>query len=85
MSITNFKILITYTIFFGDIGRGVSMRSHVRKTRNPRINKKRGSNLQKETIGEQLGDILENISLKNVPLEERRKEAQKPLFLIRYE
>jgi hypothetical protein len=28
---------------------------------------------------------LENVSLKDVPLEDRRKEAEKPLFLTRYE
>ena len=28
---------------------------------------------------------LEGISLRDVPFEERRKEAKKPLFLIRYE
>jgi hypothetical protein len=41
--------------------------------------------LQKEAIEEHLDEILENVSLKNVPLEERRREAQKPLFLTRYE
>jgi hypothetical protein len=41
--------------------------------------------LQKDTIKEYADEILENISLKNVPLEERRREAQKPLFLTRYE
>jgi hypothetical protein len=29
--------------------------------------------------------MMENVSLKDVPLEERRKEAQKPLYLTRYE
>ncbi len=28
---------------------------------------------------------LERVSLKDVPLEDRRKEAKKPLFLTRYE
>ena len=28
---------------------------------------------------------LESMSLRDVPLEERRAEAEKPLFLIRYE
>jgi hypothetical protein len=41
--------------------------------------------LQKETTEEHLDEMLENISLKDVPLEERRREAQKPLFLTRYE
>jgi hypothetical protein len=34
---------------------------------------------------ERLGEILVTASLKDVPLEERRKEAQKPLYLVRYE
>ena len=41
--------------------------------------------LQKETSEERLDELLENVSLKYVPLEERRKEAQKPLYLTRYE
>ena len=31
------------------------------------------------------GENLEQVSLRDVPLEIRRKEAKKPLFLIRYE
>jgi len=31
------------------------------------------------------GKNLGKISLKDVPLEDRRKEAKKPLFLTRYE
>ena len=34
---------------------------------------------------ERLGKKLEFVSLKDVPLEDRRKEAKKPLFLTRYE
>ena len=34
---------------------------------------------------ERLGGKLEFVSLKDVPLEDRRKEAKKPLFLTRYE
>jgi hypothetical protein len=41
--------------------------------------------VKKETIEDNLEAILEAISLSNVPLEERRKEAEKPLFLIRHE
>jgi hypothetical protein len=32
-----------------------------------------------------VGVRLAQVSLKDVPLEVRRKEAKKPLFLIRYE
>jgi len=34
---------------------------------------------------ERLAEKLRYISLKDVPLEDRRKEAKKPLFLARYE
>jgi hypothetical protein len=61
------------------------MGSRVRKSRRSLLDKELRSSLQKETIEERLDEILENVSLKDVPLEERRKEAQKPLFLTRYE
>jgi hypothetical protein len=61
------------------------MGSRVRKSRRPLIDEELRSSLQKETMEEHLDEILANVSLKNVPLEERRKEAQKPLFLTRYE
>ena len=63
----------------------VLMGSRVRKSRSPLIDEEIRSTLQKETIEERLDEMLENVSLKYVPLEERRKEAQKPLFLTRYE
>jgi len=56
-----------------------------RKSRESLINERISSSVKKETIREDLEAILETISLKNVSLEERRKEAQKPLFLTRYE
>ena len=61
------------------------MSSRVRKSRRPLTNEELRSSFQKEAIEEHLDEILENVSLKNVPLEERRREAQKPLFLTRYE
>lgn len=61
------------------------MGSRVRKSRRSLLDKELRSSSQKETIEERLDEILENVSLKDVPLEERRKEAQKPLFLTRYE
>ena len=61
------------------------MGSRVRKSRRSLLDEKLRSSLQKETMEEHLDEILENVSLKNVPLEERRREAQKPLFLTRYE
>jgi hypothetical protein len=35
--------------------------------------------------GQLLGSQLQMVSLRDIPLEVRRKEARKPLFLIRYE
>lgn len=55
------------------------MSSRVRKSKSSMLDK------AKKEIEEQLDETLEYISLKNVPLEERRKDAQKPLFLTRYE
>ena len=61
------------------------MGSHIRKSRRSPTDEELRSSSQKEAIKEHLDEILENISLRNVPLEERRREAQKPLFLERYE
>lgn len=43
------------------------------------------SSVPKQPVDERLAEMLENVSLKNISLEERRKEAGKPLFLTRYE
>ena len=61
------------------------MGSRVRKSRRSLLDKELRPSLQKETTEERFDEILENVSLKNVPLEERLKEAQKPLYLTRYE
>jgi hypothetical protein len=61
------------------------MGSHVRKSRRKQHHKEHRSNWQEEPIKDDAYEILENISLKYVSLEERRKEAEKPLFLKRYE
>jgi len=63
----------------------VAMGSRVRKSKRPLLDKELRFSSARGTAEERLDGILENISLKNVPLEERRKEAQKPLFLTRYE
>jgi hypothetical protein len=67
------------------VQRWVAISSRVRKPRRLLIDEELRSSLQKENIEKHLDEILENVSLKNVPLEERRREAQKPLFLTRYE
>ena len=61
------------------------MGSRVRKARRSLLDKELRSRLQKEIVEERLDEILEYVKLKDVPLEERREEAQKPLFLTRYE
>ncbi len=61
------------------------MGSRIRKSKRSLIDKELRPSLQKQTIEERFDEILEHLSLKNVSLEERRKEAQKPLYLIRYE
>jgi hypothetical protein len=58
------------------------MGSRVRKSRRSLLDKELRSSLQKE---ERLDEMLEKVSLENVPLDERRKEAEKPLYLKRYE
>ncbi len=60
------------------------MGSRGKKSRRSMLDKELPSSLQK-AIEEHLSEILEHVSLKNVPLEERRKEANKPLYLTRYE
>ena len=61
------------------------MGSRVRKSRRSLIDEELRSSLEKKTGEERLSEVLETVSLKDVPLEERRREAQKPLYLTRYE
>ena len=61
------------------------MSSRVKKTRKSLREEKIRSSLELRVSEERLSEMLETASLKDVPLEERRKEAQKPLYLIRYE
>jgi hypothetical protein len=61
------------------------MTPHVRKSRRSLLDKELRPDQQEKTVDEHLQEMLENVSLKDVPLEERRKEAKKPLYLARYE
>lgn len=46
----------------------------------------RGKELgRKDLGGEYMNGIVQKISLEHVSLEERRQEAKKPLYLVRYE
>jgi len=57
-----------------------------RRTRRPPTHEKPESVMQQQELGENgLNASLEKISLKGISLEERRKEAKKPLYLVRYE
>ena len=61
------------------------MGSRVRKSRRSLIDEELRSSLEEKSSEERLSEMLENVSLKDVPLEERRREANKPLYLTRYE
>ena len=61
------------------------MSSAVRKSRRSLMDKELREGLQEKTTDDRLTEMAENVSLKDIPLEERRKEANKPLFLARYE
>ncbi|MCW4044216.1 MAG: hypothetical protein NWE94_01705 [Candidatus Bathyarchaeota archaeon] len=55
------------------------------KSKKPLREEEFHSSLEVKVDEERLSELLEKASLKDVPLEERRREAQKPLYLIRYE
>jgi hypothetical protein len=60
------------------------MAPHVRKSRRSLLDKELRPD-QNESVDKHLEEMLENVSLNDIPLEERRKEAKKPLYLTRYE
>ena len=59
--------------------------SRVRKSRRSLIDGGLRSGVEEKSIDERLSEMVEYVSLKDMPLEERRKEANKPLFLTRYD
>jgi len=61
------------------------MRSEIRRIRRPLTHEELESISNGESGGNRLNIILEGTSLKDVSLEERRREAKKPLYLMRYE
>ena len=61
------------------------MRSQTKRLRSNLTDEELHSIVKKATEEERLSEILENVSLKDVSLEERRKPARKPLYLTRYE
>jgi hypothetical protein len=64
----------------------MSVRAHNRRVKRRLADEfALGSAKKDETGVENLQELFEKISLKDVPLEERRREANKPLYLVRYE
>jgi hypothetical protein len=63
----------------------MSVGSRVRKSRRSLIDEELRSSVPRESVDDRLVEAIENVSLKDIPLEERRREAGKPLFLTRYE
>ena len=61
------------------------MASEVRKSTRSLVDEELNARVLKQPVDERLAEIMETASLKGMPLEERRKEANKPLFLDRYE
>jgi len=57
----------------------------VRKSRRSLIDEELRSTVPRESVDDRLAKAIENVSLKDIPLEDRRREAGKPLFLRRYE
>jgi hypothetical protein len=60
------------------------MGSQIRKSGRSLINEELRASVPKP-LDERLLEMAENVMLRDIPLEERRKEAKKPLFLDRYE
>jgi len=86
MTITSLKIPHKHTLYF-DLSHGkvVLMGSQIRESRRRLTENKLRSSSKKEAVQENFEELMESLSLRKVPLEERRKEAEKPLFLTRYE
>ena len=60
------------------------MSFQTKKSAKPRAAKEPALEIR-ETEEERMSVTIEYASLKDMPLEERRKEAKKPLYLTRYE
>ena len=61
------------------------MESQIRKSGRSLIDEELRAIVPKQPIDERLAEMVETVLLRDIPLEERRKEANKPLFLYRYE
>jgi hypothetical protein len=61
------------------------MGSVARKSRRSLMERELRFSAPKKALDELLAEAAETVSFKAISLEERRKEAGKPLFLTRYE
>ncbi len=61
------------------------MNTQIKKLVKPLSDEEFHSSDQPEQGDENLSITIEYASLKDMPLEERRKQAKEPLYLIRYE
>lgn len=61
------------------------MSTQVKKSGKPLSDEEFHSSTQPEPGDESLSITIEYASLKDMPLEERRKQAKEPLYLTRYE
>ncbi len=64
------------------------MRSKIRGSRRPLRNEDipfEPATKQKDSGRNNLNNVVDRISLEKVSYEERRREAKKPLYLVRYE
>lgn len=61
------------------------MQYKTRKVKRPRDNEPSKALAEYKPEVNQLSRFLEKVSLRDVSLEERRREAKKPLYLLRYE
>ena len=67
-------------------GEQITMRAQIRRVKRRLADEfALGSAKKDETGVENLQELFDKVSLKDVPLEERRRQANKPLYLVRYE
>ncbi len=63
------------------------MRSHIKSVRRPLADEELEFTSAQGRIqgGNDMDNVVQKITLEKVTLEERRREARKPLYLVRYE
>jgi hypothetical protein len=84
---SNSHIFLIIFILPDVIIRRSNVRSQIRRIRRPSADEELDveSALAKEKEANELDDVVQKITLEKMSLEDRRKEAKKPLYLVRYE